>query len=72
MATYPHPLLTDADLADLTGYDAAQGRKQIAWLQNNGIAYTRRRDGRPRTTWGAVEQALMGEKASEPDLEWLQ
>ncbi len=72
MATYAHPLLTDDDLVELTGYDAAQVRKQIKWLQHNRIAYTLRRDGRPRTTWGAVEIALAGRvAASEPDLSWI-
>lgn len=73
MATYAHPLLTDDDLADLTGYEASQVKRQIAWLDAHRVPYTLRRDGRPRTTWGAYEQAINGERAgkSGPNLDWL-
>lgn len=73
MATYEHPLLGDDDLAELTGYDANQVRRQIRWLDEHGVVYTLRRDGRPRTTWGAYERAMNRETtgASEPNFDSL-
>lgn len=73
MATYPRPLLTEDDLAELTGYDNRQVKRQIGWLKSHGIAYTLRRDGRPRTTWGALENALEGEtEDSQPNWDALE
>lgn len=70
VATYPHPLLTDDDLADLTGL--SQPAAQRRWLDRHGIAYTVRVDGVPRTTWGAVEAALgMRQTSAEPNLAGL-
>lgn len=70
MATYPHPLLSPADLAELTGL--TQPAAQRRWLDRHGIAYTLRADGAPRTTWGAVEAALgVREALAEPNLAGL-
>lgn len=71
MASYEHPLLSDDELTDLTGYD--QPARQIRWLQSNRVGYAMRPDGRPRTTWGAVDHALIGNTTGDsgPDLSWL-
>lgn len=70
MTTYSHPLLGDADLADLTGLE--QPAAQRRWLDKHGIRYTTRSDGRPRTTWGAVDAALgVVVEAAEPNLAGL-
>lgn len=71
MTSYAHPLLSDAELVELTGYD--QPKRQIRWLQTNGVGYALRPDGRPRTTWGAVDHALIGNMAGDsgPDLSWV-
>lgn len=65
MTVYPAPLVTDADMATLTGVD--QAAAQIRWLSEQGIPYRVNRDGRPRTTWGAVDSALMGRPSGVPD-----
>lgn len=70
MATYPHPLLSPDDLAELTGL--TQPAAQRRWLDRHRIAYTLRADGAPRTTWGAVEAALgVREAGAEPNLAGL-
>lgn len=66
MTEYARPLLTEADLSELTGLD--QAAAQIRWLTEQGIPYRIRRDGRPRTTWGAVDAALLGRPSGVPDL----
>lgn len=58
MTTYTKPLLDDEDLEQLTG--ARQAAAQIRWLQQNKVAFTLDRQGRPKTTWGLVEKALDG------------
>lgn len=70
MTTYSHPLLGDADLAELTGLE--QPAAQRRWLDKHSIRYTTRSDGRPRTTWGAVDAALgVAVEAAEPNLAGL-
>ncbi|WP_111748411.1 DUF4224 domain-containing protein [Salinisphaera orenii] len=71
MAAYENPLLSDDDLVDLTGYE--QVSRQIRWLDKNRVPYTLRRDGRPRTTWGAYELAMSRESAgaAQPNLDAL-
>lgn len=59
MATYEHPMVTDNDLAALSG--RATPLAQRRWLEDNGIRYFLSRDGRPRTTWGAVDAVLVSE-----------
>lgn len=73
MATYERPLMSDDDLAELTGYDRDQVKRQIRWLDEHRVPYTLRRDGRPRTTWGAYEQAMTGQSvgAARPNFEHL-
>lgn len=64
MTAYANPLLSDEQLAELTGFTTA--RSQRRWLAENNIRYLRRSDGRPRTTWGLVESAL-SETTTSPD-----
>ncbi|WP_353112687.1 DUF4224 domain-containing protein [Salinisphaera dokdonensis] len=73
MTLYPQPLLSDEDLAELTGYEPNQIQRQMRWLKENGVAFTLRRDGRPRTTWGAYERAMAsaGSASSEPNFDAL-
>lgn len=60
-------LVTDAELTELTGLKkpGAQSR----WLRERGIGYFLRRDGKPRTTWDAVNLVLYGTStiAARPD-----
>ena len=42
-------LITDEDMLDITG--AQFPSKQCQILKEHGIAFVRRLDGRPRTTW---------------------
>lgn len=58
MTTYTDPLVSDAQLVELSGY--TRPGDQAKWLKEKGIAYAIGRDGRPRTTWGLVEEALRG------------
>lgn len=64
------PLLSDEELEELTG--VTQPAAQRRWLDSYGVRYALRRDGRPRTTWGLVEDGLYGEaRADGPDLSWM-
>lgn len=65
MTSYPVPLLTERDMSALTGVE--QAAAQIRWLDEAGIPYRVGRDGKPRTTWGAVDGALLGRRGSVPD-----
>lgn len=58
MTSYVQPQLDDGDLERLTGY--VRAADQTKWLRENGIPFTVNREGRPRTTWGLVEEALRG------------
>ncbi|WP_353223526.1 DUF4224 domain-containing protein [Salinisphaera sp. C84B14] len=65
--------MSDEDLSELTGYEPNQIQRQLRWLKENGVAFTLRRDGRPRTTWGAYERAMTnaGVASSEPNFDAL-
>jgi hypothetical protein len=63
-------LLTDQEIADLTGLVQASAQKR--WLEQNGIHYFQRSDGQPRTTWHHVNhpmlrKAAVNDSASTPD-----
>ena len=50
-------LLTEAELQELSDYK--QGAKQVKFLlQAYGLNVPRRRDGRVRVTWDAINQAV--------------
>lgn len=49
-------ILSDRELRELTGYE--RPADQIKWLERNGVKYTLRRDGQPRTTCVEYRQAL--------------
>lgn len=51
-------LLSDAELADLTGYEIQS--KQLEKLVEIGLRPMIRPDGRPRITMGALTQAMLG------------
>lgn len=51
-------LLTDEELIEMTGYKYPS--KQCEALARAGISFIKRRDGRPRVTWGHVNAALSG------------
>ena len=73
MATYENALITEDELSTLTGYEPNQVERQKQWLDRNGVPYTLRRDGRPRTTLSALDDALARtpSAAREPNLESL-
>lgn len=56
MTTYANAMLTDADLRELTG--RVRPASQRKWLDDAQIVYIVRPDGKPRTTWAAVDAAL--------------
>lgn len=56
--------LTEAELAELTGYKLA--RKQIDWLDAKGWAYAESRYGRPKVLRSYMEQRL-GNNAAVDD-----
>ncbi len=64
-------LLSDADLAELTGY--VQPEAQIRILREHHLQPIIRRDGRPRITWDAVTQSMMPPAANttSPNFEHL-
>lgn len=60
-------IVSDTDLNELCGLERPTA--QARWLRDNRIAFLRRADGRPRTTWTAVNRALLGHDPSlEPNL----
>ncbi|MEN8820500.1 MAG: DUF4224 domain-containing protein [Abyssibacter sp.] len=61
---YPYAQLTEDDLVNVTGYD--QPKRQRDWLNRNGVGYLIRADGRPITTWGALDQAMSGHRDESP------
>lgn len=66
MSAYTHPLLSDQDLARLTGYERCAEQKR--WLQRHGIKYLERKDGTISTTWGMVEAGMIDNtEALEPN-----
>lgn len=65
MTAYTQAALSDADLFELTGVEQASA--QCRALDRAGIRYIKRRDGKPRTTWGMVEAALSESSGNDPD-----
>lgn len=70
MAMYPRPLLTDDDLAELTGYERAAEQTRV--LRSMGLHPFPGRNGRPRVTWEAVNRIMAGtpvaaRRGKEPD-----
>ena len=68
------PLLTPAEVAELTG--ASRSKGQAEWLIAQGIPCVIGRDGRVKVLWAAVEAKLMPgtarqRKRTEPDLSAL-
>lgn len=68
MATYAHALVTDDELADLTGRSRPMAQRR--WLESAGVRYFLSQDGRPRTTWGAVEAVLIGNTKASSGVDW--
>ena len=71
MSIYVTALLTDSDLCELTG--VVQPSAQRKWLEEQGIGFALRRDGKPRTTWGAVDSKFVSQRSTpaEPKFERL-
>jgi hypothetical protein len=63
------PILSEKELIDLTG--ARRPAEQRRRLDQAGIRYVTRIDGRPSTTWEAVNAVLCREqqKSSGPNIE---
>jgi hypothetical protein len=55
-------LLTEKELADLTGY--VQAAAQIRWLQRNGLTHYVRADGKPRVPRWVLETGRPDSPAS--------
>jgi hypothetical protein len=58
-------LLSDTELADLTGVE--QAAAQIRVLQEHGLRPVVRRDGKPRVTWEAVTAAMLKAEKAAPN-----
>lgn len=65
MAAADERLLTDADLAELTGVE--QPAAQLRVLREHGLSPVVRRDGRPRVTWRAVTEIMLAKPIEQPD-----
>ncbi|WP_434779018.1 DUF4224 domain-containing protein [Neisseria sp. Ec49-e6-T10] len=66
MAEYLNSCLTDEDIQEITGLE--QPAAQCRALDKLGVKYSKRRDGKPRTTWRLYEDAIQEKQyASEPD-----
>lgn len=64
-------LLTDEEIAKLTGVQrGADKQKRI--LERHGVGYIEGFDGKPRTTWEAVNAALVarGRRPVEDEPNW--
>jgi len=59
------PWLTDAEIADLTGY--VQPCRQIRWLEQNRIKHFVNRLQKPRVPRDILAKAAPTEKRTEPD-----
>lgn len=55
-SVYADHILNDDELIDLTGYTRAGD--QIKWLKRNGVHFTLRKDGKPRTTCSEYARSL--------------
>ncbi len=70
MAEYLNSCLTDEDIQEITGLE--QAAAQCRALDRLGVKYSKRRDGKPRTTWKLYEDALQEKQFSiEPDFSAL-
>ena len=65
-------ILTETDIETLTGYK--RPKQQRRSLSQSGIRFVVRADGRPITTWEAVNAVLAKTAAAPvgPDLSWMQ
>lgn len=63
MIAYENPLLTDSDLRALSDRTAPAAQRR--WLDDNGIRYFLSREGKPRTTWGAVDAILVNNTTNQ-------
>lgn len=59
MAEYLNSCLTDGDLQEITGVE--QPAAQCRALDRLGVKYSKRKDGKPRTTWRLYEHAIQDE-----------
>jgi hypothetical protein len=66
-------LLTDKELQEITGAKNSEAQKRI--LSNNRIRFIVRSDGKPRTTWEAVNSILAPKQQplniTGPELDFL-
>jgi Domain of unknown function (DUF4224) len=66
-------LLTDKEIFDITGARNKEAQKRI--LSQNNIRFIVRTDGKPATTWEAVNSVLINKTLPRqiigPDLEFL-
>lgn len=71
MSEYLNACLTDEDMLEITGVE--QPAAQCRILDRLGVKYSKRKDGKPRTTWRLYEYALLGrhEGGLEPDFSAL-
>jgi hypothetical protein len=53
---------TIEELREWTGYE--QEARIVAWLDQHGVNWWRGKDGRPCTTWTAINASLQGERKS--------
>lgn len=60
-------LITDEALVELTGLQRPFA--QMRWLRENGVPFHVRRDGKPRTTWAAIQESLVRKSSSGPRLD---
>lgn len=58
-------IVTDNELAELTGYSVPGKQKQC--LDRHGIFYIEGRDGKIRTTWGHINSPLKMRAPSNAD-----
>ncbi|WP_434779054.1 DUF4224 domain-containing protein [Neisseria sp. Ec49-e6-T10] len=66
MAEYLNSCLTDEDIQEITGLE--QPAAQCRALDKLGVKYSKRRDGKPRTTWRLYEDAIQEKQYTvEPD-----
>ena len=64
----PGNLLTDDELAELTGVE--QAAAQLRVLREHGLHPIVRRDGKPRITWASVDAFIIGNQARNEEPDW--
>jgi len=62
-------VLTRADLEQITG--RKHFSKMCEWLDQAGIPYRKRVDGKSVLTWHVFDQALLKGGTSKPDFDWF-